>query len=64
MIVQGHVDREKSIKWLMGDERLLERIKAIFIKNLPWGVLSVASESGKGSTFTIVLPCGGEEVYR
>lgn len=30
-----HVDKQKSLQWLEGDERMLEKIKAIFMKNIP-----------------------------
>jgi HPt (histidine-containing phosphotransfer) domain-containing protein len=30
-----HVDRQKSLQWLEGDERMLEKIKSIFMKNIP-----------------------------
>jgi HPt (histidine-containing phosphotransfer) domain-containing protein len=30
-----HIDRQKALGWLEGDERMLEKVKAIFTKNVP-----------------------------
>jgi HPt (histidine-containing phosphotransfer) domain-containing protein len=31
----GQIDRRKALQWLEGDERMFDRIKAIFLKNIP-----------------------------
>ncbi len=35
MSEQEHIDRSKALRWLDGDERMLVKIKAIFMKNIP-----------------------------
>ena len=32
---QEHIDRRKALQWLDGDERMLVKIKEIFMKNIP-----------------------------
>lgn len=32
---QEHIDRRKALQWLDGDERMLVKIKEIFMKNVP-----------------------------
>lgn len=30
-----HIDKQNALRWLEGDERMFDRIKAIFLKNVP-----------------------------
>lgn len=32
---QLHLDRDKALQWLEGDDRMMARIRTIFMKNIP-----------------------------
>jgi len=52
--MNGHnvLDREQSLQWLEGDERMLNRIKAIFLKNIPNQVRDLEACIERGDTGT------------
>jgi two-component system sensor histidine kinase/response regulator len=44
------LDREQSLKWLEGDERMLDRIRVIFLKNIPQQVQNLQASINDGDT--------------
>lgn len=43
-----HVDREKALLWLEGDARMLERIRVIFLNNIPGQVKNLGEALAAG----------------
>ena len=43
-----HLDLQQALHWLEGDERMLERIKAIFLKNIPGQVQDLGAALKRG----------------
>jgi HPt (histidine-containing phosphotransfer) domain-containing protein len=43
-----HLDLEQALLWLEGDERMLERIKAIFLRNIPGQVQDLGAALQRG----------------
>lgn len=47
-----HVNKRKALQWLEGDERMLARIKAIFLKNIPSQVEQLKASVDEGDNGT------------
>lgn len=50
MLEQEHVNRDKALQWLEGDERMLIKIRAIFMKNIPPQVKDLGACLDQGDT--------------
>ena len=50
MTEEMHIDRAKALQWLDGDERMLARIRIIFMKNIPPQVERLGVSLDQGDT--------------
>lgn len=50
MIGQKHVDLVQTLRWVEGDERMLESIRVIFVKNVPEQVSKLGECLERGDT--------------